>query len=103
MSTKRNPAWIKFSYMLGREYRVMRIRYSQLLFTSEDRLCTNLRVQEQSMKIWRHNASSSRLRDVTDPLWWRHNANAEMTVHGDNCEMSDRWLFLAELCVQDIK
>ena len=37
----------KFSYTLGREYRVMRNRYSWLLFTSEDRLCANLRVQEQ--------------------------------------------------------
>ena len=35
------------SYTLSREYRVMRNRYSWLLFTSEDRLCANLRVQEQ--------------------------------------------------------
>ena len=37
-----------FSYMLRREYRVVRYRYSRLLFTSEDCLCANLRVQEQS-------------------------------------------------------
>ena len=53
-------------------------------------------------RIWRHNASSSRLRVVTDPLWWHHNAKSETIVLGDNCEMSERWLFLAELCVQDI-
>ena len=28
---------------------------------------------------------------------------SENTILGDKCEMSDRWLFLAELCVQDIK
>ena len=41
----------RFSYTLGREYRVMRNRYSRLLFTSEDRLCANLRVQEQSTNM----------------------------------------------------
>ena len=39
------------SYTLGREYRVMRNRYSRLLFTSEDRLCANLHVQEQSTNM----------------------------------------------------
>ena len=34
-------------YTLSSEYRVVRNRYSWLLFTSEDRLCANLRVQEQ--------------------------------------------------------
>ena len=58
---------------------------------------------ENNRRIWCHNASISRSRDVTDPLWWRHNAKSETTVPGDNCEMSDRWLFLAELCVQNIK
>ena len=28
---------------------------------------------------------------------------SENTILGDKCEMSDRWLFLAELCGQDIK
>ena len=42
---------ILISYTLGREYRVMRNRYSRLLFTSEDRLCANLRVQEQSTNM----------------------------------------------------
>ena len=36
-----------YSYTLSREYRVARYRYSRLLFTSEDRLCANLRVQWQ--------------------------------------------------------
>ena len=42
---------IYISYTLGREYRVMRNRYSRLLFTSEDHLCANLRVQEQSTNM----------------------------------------------------
>ena len=42
---------ISFSYTLGREYREMRNRYSRLLFTSEDRLCANLHVQEQSTNM----------------------------------------------------
>ena len=58
---------------------------------------------KKNRQIWRHNASISRSRDVTDPLWWRHNAKSETTVLGDSCEMSDRWLVLAKLCVQDIK
>ena len=58
---------------------------------------------ENNRRIWRHNASISRSRDVPDPLWWRHNAKSETTVPGDNCKISVRWLFLAELCVQDIK
>ena len=53
--------------------------------------------------IWRHNASTSRSRYITYQLWWRHSAKSEKTVLSDNGEMSDRWLFLAELCVQDIK
>ena len=40
-----------FSYTLGREYRMMRNRYSRLLFTSGDRLCANLRVREQSTNM----------------------------------------------------
>ena len=28
-------------------------------------------------RIWRHNASTYHSRDVTDELWWRHNANSE--------------------------
>ena len=54
---------------------------------------------KNNRRIWRHNASISRSCDVTDQLWWRHNAKSEKAVHGDSCEMSDRWWFLAELCV----
>ena len=89
---------IIISYTLSREYRVVRYRYSRLLFTSEDRLCANL-----AHNKWRHNASASRSRDVTDQLWWRHNVKSEKTVASDNGEMSDRWLFVAERCVQDIQ
>ena len=48
-------------------------------------LCKNNR------RIWPHNAASSR--DVTDQLWWHHNAKSEKAVLGDNGKMSDRWLF----------
>ena len=39
------------SFMLSHEYWVVRNRYSRLLFTSEDRLCTNFHVQEQSTNM----------------------------------------------------
>ena len=42
---------IYFSYTLSREYRLVRSRYSRLLFTSVDRLFAKLHVQEQSMKM----------------------------------------------------
>ena len=58
------------SYMLSREYRVVKNRYSRLLFTSKDRLCANLR--KKNWRIRRHNASTSRSRDVTDHLRWRN-------------------------------
>ena len=58
---------------------------------------------KNNQRIWRHNASISRSRDVTDQLWWRHNAKSEKTVPDDNCDMSDRWLFLEKMCVKDIK
>ena len=35
------------SYMLSRDYRVAGYQYSRLLFTSEDHICANLRVQWQ--------------------------------------------------------
>ena len=53
-----------FSYTLSHEYLLVKKRYSRLLFTSEDRRCANLRVQEQSTNMtsqclyptfaWRH-------------------------------------------------
>ena len=87
------------SYTLGREYRVMRNRYSRLLFTSEDRLCA-ICACKNNRQIWRHNASISRSRDVTDPLWWRHVRNDRPWRQLRN-ERS--MIVLAELCVQDIK
>ena len=83
---------LKSSYTLSPEYRMVRNRYSRLLFTSEDLLCANLHVQEQ----WTNMTS-------LDLLWWRHNAQSENTILGDNDKMSDRWLFLAECCVHNIK
>ena len=41
----------RLSYTLGTENRVVRNRYSRLLFPSEDRPCANLRVQEQSTNM----------------------------------------------------
>ena len=32
---------------------------------------------KNNRRIWRRNASTSLLRDVTDQLWWRHNAKWE--------------------------
>ena len=58
---------------------------------------------KNNRRIWRHNASISRSRDVTDQLWWSHNAMSKQTVLDDNGDMSDRWLFLKKLCVKDIK
>ena len=54
---KRNPIlptpwWSNFiSHTLSREYRLVRSRYSRLLFTCERRLCANLRMQKQSRNI----------------------------------------------------
>ena len=45
------PLSNRISYALGREYRVVINRYSRLLFTSEYRLCANLRVQEKSTNM----------------------------------------------------
>ena len=58
---------------------------------------------KNNRQIWRHNASISRSRDVTDQLWWLHNTKSEKTILGDDCEMSNRWLFLEKLCVKDMK
>ena len=38
-----------------------------------------------------HNTSISRSHDVTDQLWWRHNARSEKAALGNNGEMSARW------------
>ena len=58
---------------------------------------------KNNRRIWRHNASISRSCDVTDQLWWRHNAKSEKTVLDDNCDMRYRWFFLEKLYVKDIK
>ena len=77
-------------YMLNPEYQMVRNQYSQLLFTNAFVpicLCKNNR------RIWRHNANTSCLHDITDQLWWRHNDKSEKTVLGDNGKLSDPWLF----------
>ena len=52
VSACETAAWIMyFSYTLSREYRVLRNRYSWLLFTSENRFYVNLRLQEQSANM----------------------------------------------------
>ena len=61
-------------------------RYTRLLFTSEDKLCANLRVQEQS-QIW-HDTSTWPPRDVTCQRQWRHNTKKKAVLR-DNGEMSD--------------
>ena len=59
---------IAVSYTLGRENRVMRNWYSRLLFTSEDRRCANLRVQEQSTNMTSQCVTSQiNCGDVTMP------------------------------------
>ena len=40
--------------------------------------------------------------DGTGQLWWRQNARLENTALGDNGEMSNRWLFSADLCVKGV-
>ena len=72
---------------------MVRNRYSWLFFTSEDRICSNL-----TRQIWRHNANTPRLRDVTNQLWWSHNAKSEKTVLSVNGEISDRLFFSDIVC-----
>ena len=87
------------SYTLNPEYRVVRNRYTRLLFTSEFHLCANLCVQEQSTNM------TSQYQYPT--FAWRHGSTAETSekfvLFSDNGETSDRWLFLAELWVRGIK
>ena len=40
---------------------------------------------------------------VTDQLWWRHSVKSEKTFLSDNSQISDRYLFLEEVGVQDMK
>ena len=45
---------------------------------------------KNNRRIWRHNINTSRARDVTDQLRWRHNAKPEKIFLGDNGKMNDR-------------
>ena len=58
---------------------------------------------KNNQRIWRQKCRYLASRDITAQLWWRHNANLETTVLSDNGEMSERWLFVAKRCVEDIK
>ena len=59
--------------------------------------------RKNSRRIWRQNASTSRSREVTDQMGWRHNAKSVKIFLGDNGEINNRWLFLEEVCVQGHK
>ena len=85
-----STSWkLSISYMLSREYRVARNRYSRLLFTSEDRFAP-ICVCSNDQRIWGHNAGAVRSCDVTDQLWWRHNTKSEKAVLSDNGEITNR-------------
>ena len=55
----------------------------------KNRRCANWPVQN-NLRNWHHDASTLRLRNVTDQLWWRHNIKSVKTVLSDNDEISDR-------------
>ena len=69
-------------YSPSREYWLARNRFS--------RLFAPIGACKINGRIWRHNASTSLLSDVTDQLWWRHNAKSERTFLSDNGGISDR-------------
>ena len=75
--------------------------FTDVFFTSEDRLCTNLRVQKQSTSMT-SQCQYPLSRAVIDKLWWSHNAKSEKTALSDNGEICDRLLFLPELKVQNL-
>ena len=77
------------SYTLSREYQEAGNQYLWLLFTSEDRICANLLVQEQST-----NMPVSHVHVMKQiELWWHHNAKSEKTVLGESGEMGNLCLF----------
>ena len=53
---------------------------------------------KNNKRIKRYNTSTSSLRDVTDQLWWCHNAVSEKTILGENGKMSDQWFFCEIVC-----
>ena len=71
----------RISYTLSREYRVVRNRYSRLLFTDEDRLCANLREQEYDVTMPIPHVC------MTSQINWRHNAKSEEIVLSYNGEI----------------
>ena len=71
----------RISYTLSREYWVVRSWYSRMLFTGEDRLWPNLRVQQQSTNM------TSQFQNIA--VMW----HPEKIVLRNSGEMSNRWLF----------
>ena len=59
--------------------------------------------RKNNRRIWRHNASTPRSRNITDQLRWRHDAKSVKTALSDNGELGDRKLLLAEFCIRDIR
>ena len=106
LSAQRNELsvqWLKYiSYTLSREYRVVRNRYSRWYSLGKITFVP-ICVCKNNGGNWHHKASTSHSLDFTVQPTWCHNAKSEKTVLGDNCKMRDRWLFLAELWVQEMK
>ena len=57
-------------------------------------------VGKKNRRTLRQNINTLWSHDVTDGLWWCQNTRSEKTVLGDYGEISDRWLFLTNLCVE---
>ena len=78
----------QISYTLSREYRVARYRYSRLLFTSEDRLCANLRVRMRCGVFQKYSAHRlvTTLSTHRDAAFWN-------TRHAVVFPMFQKWSF----------
>ena len=78
-------------------------RYSPLLFTCEDRICTKLHEQQKST----HLTSQCPVPSVRVTSQINYGdaimLSQKRPIHGNNGERSDWWLFLAELCVQLVR
>ena len=82
--------WWYFSYTLSSGCLKIAIRVCSSLVKIA---CAPTCACKNNRRIWRHNSSTSRSRDTTDQLWWRHYAESENTFLGNNDKMNDRWLF----------
>ena len=91
---------IPYSYTPRRDYWVVGIRWSRLLFIFTVVVhmwiltlfyAKNLRQQEEYRRIWRDNTSTLRLCGVRSQQWWCHDVWSEKNILDDNDEMSDKW------------